>query len=231
MKYAAVIFDLFGTLVDIFSVREYENVVAEMASILKAPYDDFYKLWLQSAKMRTTGVFKTLEENIEYICRELKISANKSQIKEAKRIRNNYVARALTPRQDAIAVISSLKSSGYKIGLISNCSTEPPLIWPNTPFAPFFDIALFSSVVGILKPDRRIFQMAAEQLMVKPLKCVYIGDGGDNELAAAAEVGMTPVLIRASHEDSADALRPGDEIIHFAGIKISSLKEVLNLVK
>ncbi len=231
MKYQAVIFDLFGTLVDIFSRREYESTLTEMVSILKVPYDDFYKIWMQTAKKRTTGVFKTIEENLEYICRELKIPTTEEQIKEATRVRYKYLTRALTPRQDAIKVISSLKSSGYKIGLISNCSIEPPLIWPTTPFAPFFNVALFSSVVGILKPDRRIFQMAAEQLMVKPSKCVYIGDGGDNELAAAANAGMTPVLIRAAHEDSTDALRPNDEITNFTGIKISSLKEVLNLVK
>jgi putative hydrolase of the HAD superfamily len=231
MKYKAVIFDLFGTLVDIFSRQEYENIVAEMASILKTPYDDFYKTWMQSAKMRTTGVFRTIEENLEYICRELKVKVIASQIEAARSSRHNYVTRALTPRKDAIEVISSLKSAGFKIGLISNCSTEPPLIWPNTPFAPFFDTVLFSSVVGINKPDLRIFQRAVERLMVEPSKCVYIGDGGDNELAAAADIGMTPVLIRASHEDSADALRPNDEIKDFAGPVISSLKEVLNLVK
>lgn len=231
MKYQAVIFDLFGTLVDIFSRREYDSVVAKMVAILKVPPDDFFKIWLETAMMRTTGGFRTLEENLEYICRELKLSVSESQIKEAKRIRFDYVTRALTPRKDAIEVIASLKSAGYKIGLISNCSMEPPVIWPNTPFAPFFDIALFSSVVGITKPDLRIFQMATEGLMVEPSQCLYTGDGGDHELAAAAEVGMTPVLIRASHEDAADAIRPNDGGEHFTGAKISSLKEVLNLVK
>ena len=73
--------------------------------------------------------------------------------------------------------------------------------------------------------------MVVARLMVEPSKCLYVGDGGDNELAAADEIGMVPVLIRASHEDGADALRPNDEIKDFAGPKISSLKEVLNLVK
>ncbi len=231
MKYKAVIFDLFGTLVDIFSRREYESIVAEMASKLKAPYDDFYKIWMQSAKMRTTGVFSTLEENLEYVCRELKIKPSASQVEAARDARFGYVARALTPRKDAIEVLYQLKLKGYKIGLISNCSMEPPVIWPETPFASFFDIALFSSIVGINKPDRRIFQMAIEKLIVEPSKCLYIGDGGDNELTAAANAGMMPVLIRAAHENGADALRPNDDAQDFTGQKISSLKEVLNLVK
>jgi putative hydrolase of the HAD superfamily len=230
VKYQAVIFDLFGTLVDIFSRREYENVVAEMASILKAPHDNFYRIWMQTAPQRTTGILGTGEENLQYICRELEVKASARQIIAAARARFDYVARALTPRQDAIEVLSHLKASGYKIGLISNCSTEPPKIWPDTPFAPFFNVALFSSVVGITKPDQRIFQMAIDQLIVEPSRCLYIGDGGDNELAAATNTRITPVLIRATHEDSADALRPNEETNNFTGLRISSLKEVLNIL-
>jgi putative hydrolase of the HAD superfamily len=231
MKYKAVIFDLFGTLVDIFSVREYENILVQMASNLEAPYDNFRKIWMQTAKQRATGALGTLEENLWYICRELDLAVTIRRIEKAKQIRFDYVARALIPRKDAIDVLSKLKSSGYKIALISNCSTEPPIIWPGTPFAPFFDIALFSSVVGITKPDRRIFQMAVERLSVEPSKCLYVGDGGDDELAASAAIGMTPILIRAIHENSGDALRPNDNVGNFTGQRITSLKEVLNLVK
>jgi putative hydrolase of the HAD superfamily len=232
MKYKAVIFDLFGTLVDIFSLREYEAILEKMAAYLKAPYADFHNVWMQTAKMRTTGTLTTLEENLKYICQELKISVSPKQLEAARHVRFNYVKRALKPRKDAIKTLSRLKADGFKIGLISNCSTEPPIIWPNTPFAPYFNVAIFSSVACLLKPDPRIFKIATKQLNVTPQKCLYVGDGGDKELAAAASVGMTPVLIRATHEDSSDALRPNDEgIKDFTGIRITSLKEVLNLVK
>ncbi|MGD0780141.1 MAG: HAD family hydrolase [Dehalococcoidales bacterium] len=231
MKYQAIIFDLFGTLVDIFSRREYESIVAEMASHLKIPYDDFYEIWMQLANKRTTGVFRNSEEHIEYICRELKVKVSASQIEAARRARFDYVARALKPRKDAIETLTQLQSDGFKIGLISNCSTEPPLIWPDTPFAPFFDVTIFSSTAGMLKPDQRLFRMAIEQLKVTPQQCLYIGDGSSEELGAAANVGMTPVLIRAPYEDGADALRPDDSKEVFTGTCISSLKEVLNLVK
>lgn len=231
-EYKAVIFDLFGTLVDIFSLREYESVLEKMAIHLKAPYASFHNVWMQTAKLRTTGVLPTLEENLEHICNELKISASNRQIQAACRVRCNYVKRALKPRKDAIETLSKLKAAGYKIGLISNCSSEPPLIWPGTRFARFFDVAIFSSVARLLKPDPKIFHLALEKLQVTPARCLYIGDGGDKELTAAAGVGMTPVLIRASHEDASDALRPNDDVIeNFTGPKITSLKEVLNLVK
>ena len=54
------------------------------------------------------------------------------------------------PRQeqgDAIEVLSCPKSQGFKIGLISNCSPDTPLIWRDTPFVPFFDTVVFSRCV------------------------------------------------------------------------------------
>jgi len=230
MKYQAVIFDLFGTLVDIYSQVEYYSVLREMMSILKAPHDDFMRLWRSTADRRVTGVFRTLEENLEYICRELNVPATKSQINLSKRVRFDYVALALTPRQGAIEVLSRLKSDGYKIGLISNCSAEPPLIWPYTSFAPFFDVTVFSSVAGIQKPDPCIYRIAAEQLKVKPENCLYIGDGDSHELTGAAEVGMYPILIRVAQDDSAGAVRSYPEIDDYACPVISLLREILDLV-
>ena len=58
MKYRAVIFDLFGTLVDIFSWSEYQRVCQRMAAALDVPYEDFMRLWTgNSARLRRTGAF------------------------------------------------------------------------------------------------------------------------------------------------------------------------------
>jgi putative hydrolase of the HAD superfamily len=230
MKYQAVIFDLFGTLVDIYYQPDYYSVLREMMSVLKAPHDDFMRLWRDTGEKRTTGGFKTLEENLAYICRELNVPVTRSQINLANRIRFDYVALALTPRQGAIETLSRLKSDGYKIGLVSNCSAEPPVIWPYTPFAPFFDATVFSSVAGVQKPDPTIYRMATEQLEVKPESCLYIGDGDSHELTGAAAVGMHPVLIRALQEDSAAAVRNDPTTDDYICPVISSLREVLDLV-
>ena len=231
MKYQAVIFDLFGTLVDIYYHEDYYSVQREMISILKAPDDGFARLWHDTAERRVTGVFRTLEENLEYICRELNVPVTKKQISLARWVRFDYVALAMAPREGAIETLSRLKSDGYKIGLVSNCSAEPPVIWPYSPFAPFFDVTVFSSVAGFQKPDPRIYRLAIEQLKVTPESCLYIGDGDSHELTGAASVGMHPVLIQAAHEDTAHALRTDPEIESWSGPTISSLREALDLVK
>jgi putative hydrolase of the HAD superfamily len=231
VKYEAVIFDLFGTLVDIFDPVGYYSVLREMISVLNAPYDGFVKLWQSTAEKRATGAFSTLEENLVYICRELNVPVKSSQIALARWTRFDYVALVLAPKQGAIEMLSKLKSDSYKIGLISNCSTEPPVLWPGTPFAPFFDAAIFSSTSGLQKPDPRIYLLATEKLGVKAEDCLYIGDGDGNELTGAANVGMHPVLIRNPNEESVSALRTGEyQGDKWEGAVITSLKEVLDLL-
>jgi len=231
MKYEAVIFDLFGTLVDNFSLREIRGVLTQMASIVSAPSDDFVQLWFDTFNERGTGVFKSGEENIEYICQELGVNAEDTAVKQAAQIRHEFAVRSLKPRGDAVEVLSYLKSEDYKTGLITDCSSEVPAIWEDIPFAPLIDVALFSCVVGIKKPDPRIYQLATEQLVVEPSKCLYVGDGSSHELTGASQVGMHPVLIRIPNLDTTDVHRIDTEAEEWDGPVISSLKEVLELVK
>jgi putative hydrolase of the HAD superfamily len=200
-----------------------------MASVLSAPEEEFTDLWLGTFDERATGVIRSLEANIEHVCRRLKVSVDDRQVEFATQIRFDFETNSVKPRVDAIEVLSRLKAAGYKTGLITDCSSELTAMWEEVPLAPLIDVAVFSCVAGIKKPDPRIYLLATEQLGVQPEECLYVGDGSSQELTGAAQVGMRPVLIRI----------PGDESIHYYridaeewdGPKVSSLSEVLKLVK
>lgn len=228
MKYQAVIFDLFGTIIDNFSLPEYQSVLVEMASILEAPHDEFARWWLDTFIERTTGVHPTHKESIEYICQKLGIGVSEAQVEHAARVRLDYTARAIKPRAGSIEVLTRLKSEGYKTGLISDCSGEIPIVWDNTPFAQLFDATVFSCKAGTKKPDPQIYYMATEKLMVEPQDCLYIGDGSSQELTGAANVGMHPVLIRVPDESTNAHFIDREK--NWDGPVISSLQEVLNLL-
>lgn len=228
MKYQAVIFDLFGTLIDNFALPEYRRVLAEMAGILNAPADNFYRLWLDTFLQRTTGVHGTQKESIEHICRALDIEVTEEQIARAFDVRLEYTKRSVVPRAGSLEVLTQLKSKDYGTALITDCTGEIPLIWNDTPFAPFFDVTVFSCRAGIKKPDPRIYRMATDQLQVEPGDCLYIGDGSSQELTGARAVGMYPVLIRVPDE-SEDA-HFVDREKGWDGDEIASLSEVLDLL-
>ena len=229
MKFKAVIFDLNGTLIDTFSQSEYESVLGEMATILKAPHDEFIKSWFDTFRERITGTLDAPPGIVKYICDKLNIGATEGEIKRATKVRLDYTINNMIPRPGSIELITSLKSVGYKIGLISDCSIETPKIWPDTVFAPLFDVTIFSCVVGIKKPNPLIYLKAIEQLGVVPQECLYIGDGESQELTGALRVGMNPVLLRMSDKTTDKYFLEREEC--WNGPVIESFEEVWHLLE
>jgi putative hydrolase of the HAD superfamily len=229
VKYKAVIFDLFGTLVDNFTVPEYQQVLAAMSSVLKVPTDRFSQLWRDTFRLRTNGTHRTHQESIRYICHELGIPVTEEQVEEAAAIRLDYTIKTLKPRPEAMPVIKTLKKMGYRVGLISDCSPETPAAWSKTPFDGIFDATVFSCVAGVKKPDPRIYKIATDMLKVKPEDCLYIGDGSSQELTGAKQVGMTAVLLRVPEEPADVHFIDREE--NWEGRVIVTLGEVPGLLK
>jgi putative hydrolase of the HAD superfamily len=228
MNYGAVIFDLFGTLVDDFP-SSVGGMHKEMAVALGVPYEQFIQLWGQTTEMRITGDFETVEASIEYACGAMGAPLEVEQTTKAVEIRMKYIRQALQPRPDAIDTLSQLKNHAYKIGLLSNCSIEIPILWQETAFANLIDTPTFSSRARLKKPDPRIYHLACERVGVTPDSCLYIADGEDYELAGAAEVGLHPVLIRTASQKSRSELH--QEAREWQGTTIATLPEILQLVK
>jgi putative hydrolase of the HAD superfamily len=226
MKYQAVIFDLYGTLVPTFSETKYRHLILQMAAALNAPPEPFWELWSASFNDSFLGIIPDSRAKIVLVCAKLGLNPEPSKISEQTRLLFEHETLAMIPRPDAAGVLSALKQKQYKIGLISDCASETVAFWENMPIKPFFDTVVFSCVAGVKKPDPRIYHLALERLKVKPQDCLYVGDGSSHELTGARKVGMHPVQIHVP-----------DEIVYFLDeddwdeTPISSLSEILNLVK
>ena len=225
MNYRAVIFDLFGTLVNDFgSVAGHTH--DELAAILGVPREPFMKQWREITGRRTMGEFQTVEASIESVCGALGVLVNAEQMAKAVEFRLEYTRRALTPKPDAIATLTQLKHAGFKVGLLSNCSIEIPILWPETDFADLIESPVFSSRERIKKPAPQIYYLICKRLGVEPENCLYVADGENYELAAAAASGMHPMLIRSSNSLS-EVRREARE---WQGDSISTLAEILQQV-
>ncbi len=222
MKYKAVIFDLFGTLVDNYSWPEYRAVLTQMADLLSTPVDTFREMWANTYVARATGELPSTEASILYVCGNLGVKPARESVEAAVKVRVEYTRRELAPRPDAVPTLTKLKEAGLKLGLISDCSSEVPLLWDETPFAKLIEVPIFSSTARLKKPDPRIYLLACERLGVSPGDCLYVGDGDSRELTGADRVGMSPVLIRAPQHNA-----PKIDEDTWEGPPISSLSEVL----
>ncbi len=223
----AVVFDLFGTLVPNLSHAEFRATAEGMARAVGAPIEEFVYLYGEGTyRLRFTGELPTTEANVEYVCRLLGVRPDPARVGEAARLRTELTRRILlAPLPRALVALAELRESGYAIGLVSDCSSEVPLLWPETELAPLIDVPVFSCRAGFRKPDPRIYVLACEGLGVRPEECLYVADGVGKELSGALAVGMRAALIRVAYDEATDADRP--EVLTWKGLELQALADVL----
>ncbi len=229
MKYKAVIFDLFGTLVCGISTQGYRKKLVEMASILSVDPSTFVRLWFEKSNERMNGVIKNYQEDIKHICEKMGTHLEDEQIKLATQFRFDMIQNQMVPRSDTIDVLSCSRARGCKTGVISDCSHETTLLWGGTPLATLIDVVVFSCSTGFAKPDPRIYQYMIKELGFEPADCLYVGDGASQELTGARSVGIQAVLLRIPNEDNYDVYGYDNE--EWDGPVISSLTGVLDLIE
>jgi putative hydrolase of the HAD superfamily len=226
--YRAVVFDLYGTLVDYLRPEEYSRCHLDVASALGIRSEDMASVFREKIGNRWTGSFPSYEDCLAYVCKSLDKNVSPDQIAEATRVRLELVQRNLAPRNGAIETLSMLRGSGLRLGLISDCVPEVPRVWPEFVLSEFIDVAVFSPDVGVTKPDQRIYSLTCQRLGVPPEECIYVGDGGSHELTGARQAGMHPVLIRLPDNGNHVPKRPDAD--DWNGPVITDLGEVAHMV-
>ena len=227
-RFQAVIFDLFGTLVENFSVSEYQEVLGAMAAILGVSADDFARTWMSTFAERTTRGSKQTEEDIELMCQQLGVQVGDQEVATVAQMRRDFTRRQMVPRDGALETLTELRAMGLKLGLISDCTVEVPQLWPETAFAPLFDVVVFSCIECIKKPDPIIYHRTCARLGVEPADCLYVGDGSSQELTGAERAGLHPLWLAAPSENDPDVHRVDAE--QWTGPRVTALAEVLPLV-
>jgi len=190
-KYSTIFFDLFNTLI---SVGEVPSSVGRFtADILGFDHDE----WNTACFSAEHEICRPTqhEQVLHTLAKSIDPEISHQQIKEAAVHRQRRFDYALCEvRADVLDVLKKLKGSGIKLGLVSNASTAEVVAWSDSPLARLFDKAFFSCECGFKKPDKTIYQHALTEIQSAKDDCLFIGDGGSDELIGAHQVGLTCVL-------------------------------------
>lgn len=186
----AAIFDMYETLVTLFSTPIYFS--EQMAEDTGIPEDVFKASWHTTEDDRTLGRV-TVDEVVARILKE----NNRFSEETTNRIMEKRIAckreAFMHMHSEIIPMMEELKKHGIKIALISNCHSEEAMVIKESILYPYFDAVCLSYDEGVRKPDSEIFRICLDRLGLGAEECLYIGDGGSNELDAAANIGMYPV--------------------------------------
>lgn len=92
-------------------------------------------------------------------------------------------------------MLEGLREAGLRLAVISNADGRVVDYLRNAGLADLFEFVLDSTLVGIEKPDPRIFELACSRLGLRPDECVYVGDTPEVDGRGALQAGMSVVLV------------------------------------
>ena len=183
----AVIFDMFETLITLFTEHTYFG--EDAASDAGVDPVLYRKVWHENEKDRTTGKM-TIEEGIGETLKKLGVYSDE--------LLKTIVGKRLFALQEtfdqipdeSVQLLEELKKRGIKVGLITNTFSDERNLIRSSKLFPLFDATRISYEEGVLKPDPSMYLSIMEELGVTPEECLYVGDGGSKELFAARDIGM-----------------------------------------
>ncbi len=118
---------------------------------------------------------------------------------------------------ESMEVLRYFKSKGYKIGIISDTSPSLQKTLEVLDVGSYIDSYTCSDLVGVMKPDPKIYQAALDTLNVKANESLYVDDY-DIEADGARDIGFTSFYLDRKGETK------GEWVIH-------TLKEIIKFVE
>jgi len=136
------------------------------------------------------------------------------------------LSKIATIETNILETLEKLKNAGLKLGIISNTfvhgsSLDKHLM--QLGMLDYFPIRLYSYNYNFRKPDRRIFQMAADEVGEEPARSIFVGDRLDNDIKGALKAQMHPVL-KSAYTNNGKKVPKGV-------LKINSLSELPEVIE
>jgi HAD superfamily hydrolase (TIGR01662 family) len=128
-------------------------------------------------------------------------------------------SRSITVEPETVDTLRDLRARGYRTGLVSNVTLRPHLMQEDLDrlgIASQMDGMVFSSEIGVRKPDPRIFHEALQRIVARPEETVFVGDRLYDDVSGAQSVGMRAVhTVQFRNEDEPE-VQPDARIGHLS---------------
>ncbi len=108
---------------------------------------------------------------------------------------------------DTFPALDALKARGKRLGIISNFSPNCESLLREMGLAHYFDFFIVSGILGVEKPDPRIFEAAIEAAHESVSQMVYIGDSVHHDVEGAMGAGMDAILVDRANRHAERVVR------------------------
>ncbi len=229
----ALLFDFGGTL-DTNGIHWSENLWdAYNCFDISFSKEEFTKAYIDAEQEINSGIIKTTDGMKVTLFKQITSQWNilAQSHRELKENNASMIARLAEKCyfdvRETVAEFTPLLNSckkKYKTGIVSNFYGNLEVVCKELSIDTYFDCFIDSAVVGVRKPDPKIFQLAIASLHVFPAETYVIGDSYDRDIVPAKELGCVTVWLCGKSWN-----KPGD--ISCADYVILSLAELKTLLR
>ncbi len=207
MKY--IFFDVGYTLVDeskVWQERCKEQAQTEEAKVLGLSAEDIYNEIIE-ASLSHKPQYRTVVKKFNF----KEVAPYRHELEE------------LYP--EAIEVLEKLSKS-YKLGIIANQSDGLTQRLEEWGILQYFSLIISSWDCQVMKPDKKIFEIALEKAGCEPCEAVMVGDRLDNDIYPAKQIGMKTVWIKQGF----GGMQPIETDAYIPDLELNSLSEILDCI-
>lgn len=186
------------------------QAIARLMPLVDAFYEDRFReddtFWANNDE-----VFGVWVGMYSLLCRELGVRENAEDV--ARRVCDEFGDPARwRAYDDVVPAFERLRARGVSLGIISNWDVRLAGILDGLGLGDMLDVVISSAVVGMHKPDPRVFEHACEMLSVEPSEAAHVGDHHYSDIVGATAVGMQAVLIDRHGSGVPEAIASLDDL-------------------
>ena len=170
---AAALFDVFGTLLDVYSVtRRAEELFAghgeRLAQLWREKQIEYSRLRTMSG--RYVSFSKVTRDALEYSLQALKLEA---QPEDVTRLADEY--KRLAPFADVAAALARLHAAGVQLGVLSNGDSEMlETALVNSGLHRYIDLVLSADQVRAFKTSPSVYALGPRALKLQPHQITFV---------------------------------------------------------
>lgn len=147
------------------------------------------------------------QELVAAMLAEAGVETTDAGLYEALRAEHRTWAPARELHPQSVELLETLRGDGLRIGLVSNAFDPGEFMREDLAvhgIAELIDAAVFSSEIGVRKPDPRIYRVVLDELGVEPERALFVGDRVLEDVQGPAALGMHTCLATYYRADEGD---------------------------
>ena len=207
---AAALFDVFGTLLDVYSVtRRAEEMFAgqgeQLARLWREKQIEYSRLRTMSG--RYVSFSEITRDALEYSLRALKLSAGPNDVA---RLADEY--KRLAPFADVAPALVKLQEAGVRLGVLSNGDSEMlETALVNSGLHRYIDLVLSADQVRAFKTSPSVYALGPRALKLQPHQITFVSSNCW-DACGAAWYGYTSFWVNRA-----------DAVVERLGVKLNGI--------